>query len=467
LGPEPVPERRTSYAGPSSSALKFPPASFNVPRHGESNDPGTLAGAEPALSARRAAANFLAHVVGDAAAKRLGLVAYATLGRRLGASSDGAYGALEAALATVFIASLCVEGGLAPYGARAVAADPSSARKLAARIGLLRLVWAALAALALGGYVVYARPPAAVATLIGWYALTLFPYALYAEWLFQGRNEPWWVAPPQILRNLFLWCAAFLCVRGPADAWMAPVADGLGFLAGALLQQAAARRRVGAPDFAAPRALFALARASFPTLLSGLFFVFRVFYPMTLAGRIAAPEVADGYAGAHRLFVSLHAVVPLFCINLLPSWARAWTSGDMAAFRRSVGGGLAALGAGAAAAAVVAATDLPAATLAFVYRDPAFSAAGGAFSVLLLALGALAVSAVPRFAFIAIGRPRFDAASNAVGALCVAAWAATLGPEDAPTAVDFARIVLGGELVAGLTAWGCAAALASARRRAV
>ena len=416
------------------------------------------------MTPRRLAATFGVLVLGDVLAKLLGLFAYAALGRRLGGGTHGAYGALEAAMAAVFIASLCVEGGLAPYGARLVGAEPGSARRLLARIGLLRLGYVVVAAAGLGAYVLIAKPPAAVATLIGWYALTLVPYALYAEWLFQGRNEPWWVTPPQVGRNLFLWIAAIGFIHGPEDAWLAPVADGAGFLAGVLVQQLVARRSVGRPDFTPPLALLGLAGASFPILVSGLAFVFRIFYPMVLAGDVADASVSDAYGAAHRLFVSIHAVVPLFCINLLPTWARAWAAGDRRSFFRSTGAAVALFIVAAAAAVVFAFSDAPRVTLDLVYADR-FSSGDLALAWLALAVGLLGLSAVPRFAFIAIGRPRLDTASNLCGAATVALLSVYgdfwIGSQ--PEA--FAHLVIAGEAVAGLVAW--LAALFAFRRRKV
>jgi O-antigen/teichoic acid export membrane protein len=404
------------------------------------------------MSVRRHAASFGALVLGDAAAKVLGLFAFATLGRRLGADQGGAYGALEAALAAVFIASLCVEGGLAPFGARLVAADPASAPRLLARIASLRLVYATLAAAGLGVYVLVAAPPPNVAALVGWYALTLPPYALYLEWLFQGRGETWWATPPQIGRNLALWLVAAFVVEGPADAHWAPLADAAGFLAGALVQQAVARRTVGGPDFTPPLDLGALSRASFPTLLSGLAFVFRLNYPMVLAGDRADPVVADAYGAAHRLFLSVHAAVPLFCISLLPTWARAHAARDRRGFLRSTGGAVLLFLVAAGVAVAFAASSAPGAVLDVVYAGR-FAGGADALAVLTLALGLLGLSAVPRFAFIAVGRPRRDFFANACGAAVTALVAVADPPWAGASPASFARLVLAGEGAAFVAAW--------------
>jgi len=416
---------------------------------------------EPVAGRRRLAASYLVLAGGDALAKALSFVAYAlVLSRRLG---DGAYGALESALGTAFVASLIAEGGLAAYGTRALATAPDDGARLLAGLGALRMRLTAVSAGGLLTYAALADLPPTVATLTRWYALTLVPYAFLSEWFFQARHEPAWVAAPQVARATALLIGATALVRDVDDAWIVPVCDAAGFLVGAALQRALAGRRAGPPTADAPplriRDVF---RASAPALTSGVFWALRMFGPVVAAGVLLAGDARDRFGAVHRLFISAHALVLFYFLNLLPGWARLARDHGAAALRRAavrsaVGSVVAATGAIAVAELSARASGGDAASTGLrLLFGPRFAEAAPALRIAVACWLLTLLEGHLRFGLVAAGRLGLDALANAAGAVAAAAWLLFTQPDE-PSG-------MAGVLAAGCVATAAAGVVASAWR---
>jgi hypothetical protein len=280
---------------------------------------------------------FVVLASGDVVARLLGFAAYALLARRL-EPSPGVYGALEAALATVFGASLLIEGGLGPYGARSLAARPNDGGRLFAEIARLRLVWTLVSVGALCFYAFRVCDDLRVGSFIALYAAGLLASPFLLEWWFQGRNEPAFVAAPQIGRNLGLFAATFFFVDDASDAYFAPIGDALGFFVGVAVQHAAARVPSPLPHLRETREnLVARAKETAPYLAGTLLWALRIFGPIALSARALSGVDRDVFAAAFRLFTSAHALLVLYFMNQLATWTRGLAAPE-ASWRTVVGG---------------------------------------------------------------------------------------------------------------------------------
>ena len=297
------------------------------------------------VAAPRLKTNLAILVAGDAAReahqrRRVRAARADPRARRATASSSSSW-------PSIFVGALIVEAGLGPVGrarrrARGRGRRPgSSGRILALRAHDPRrrpacLLGAVAATLGAAGR----RRPRALLLLAA--GLMLVPKAALCEWLFQGRNEmAVGDARPRSSSRSSRWPERCSSCTSRGDLVRVPfilaaaIADRRGRAAGA---RAPARSPARPPSRSRRRgptaARVAAARPEHA----------RVGRPVLLAddrGRaVRAGPAAGAFGAAHRLTVSMHAVVWLYFFNLLPPWSRLGSEdggGLEPAVRRSLG----------------------------------------------------------------------------------------------------------------------------------
>jgi O-antigen/teichoic acid export membrane protein len=285
-------------------------------------------------AAPRLKTNFAILVLGDAAGKLVNVFVFSRLGRIL---EPERYGQLEFVMAAVFVGALVIEAGLGPWGARAVARDPAAASLILGRIMALRAIILVIVLVLLGAFsgTLAVLEGGTRASLLLSAALMLVPKPLLCEFLFQGRHEMGTVTSTMFLEPLLSLIGTVVLVREPAHLTRVPFILAGATASVAVAQQAVARLRGITPEFrhglGSARATL---RASLPLGLSTLAWAIRFFSPMIAVGLAASGPGAGAFGAAHRLTVSIHAVVWLYFFNLLPVWSRQ--SSDAAQLAGSV-----------------------------------------------------------------------------------------------------------------------------------
>jgi O-antigen/teichoic acid export membrane protein len=265
--------------------------------------------------------NLAILIAGDALGKLVNVFVFGRLGRIL---EPERYGRIEFMMAAFLVGSLVIDFGLGPWGARAVARAEEPASRILGRILALRSLLLVAALLLLGAMA------AGLGSAEGWTraililsaGLMLLPKAAVCEFLFQGRNQMPLVAATTILEPLVALAGTVAFVRGPDDVGRVPFILAAAIAAVAAAQQGLARLLGVKPDL---RHGFESAGRQFheslPLGLSTLAWALRVYSPMIAVAVFVAGPAAGEFGAAHRLTVSMHAVVWLWFFNLLPTWS--------------------------------------------------------------------------------------------------------------------------------------------------
>jgi O-antigen/teichoic acid export membrane protein len=241
----------------------------------------------------------------------------------------------------------------------------------------------------------------------------LVPKAGLCEWLFQGRNEMASVMITMLLEPLLALAGTLAFVRTPEDLGRVPFILAAGIAAVAVAQQALARARGVRPDLVhGVESAGAHWREALPLSLSTLAWALRIYAPMVAMGLFAAGPGAGTFGAAHRLTVSMHAVVWLWFFNALPTWSSlAKEPGTLEkAVRRST---LATLG--LAALLGVAVTLFGRFVVRLLYGD-GYQESGELLGWIVLVPAIAWVSGNFRFGLIAMGALWAELAASAAGA---------------------------------------------------
>jgi O-antigen/teichoic acid export membrane protein len=401
------------------------------------------------VSPPRLKTNLTLLILGDAAGKLINFLAFSRLARILEPEGNCH---LEFALAAIVVGTLLVEAGLGPFGARAVAREPSAAARVLGRIMALRGLILVIALVALGAVaaLVGAAGGGARALLLISAGLMLLPKPALCEWLFQGRNEMGTVTATMILDPLVAFAGTVAFVHEPGHLVRVPFILAAATATVAAVQQLVARARGIRLDLRhGLESAGATLRESLPLGLSTLAWAIRFFSPMLALGSFAPGPEAGAFAASHRLAVSMHAVVWLYFFNLLPQWSKLAAAGDAGfggSVRRSLGitAGLAAL--------LVAAV----ASVAGLMTIPQLYGAKYDLSVRILRVIALVpalawISGNFRFGLIARGALRAELGANAAGAAAAVLAFGALG--SAVDAWSAAAVFCGAEVLTLLVAW--------------
>jgi O-antigen/teichoic acid export membrane protein len=354
--------------------------------------------------------NFVLLAAGEFTSKLFGFVAFAYLARVLG---PGEFGQLEFALAVIFFFTLLVDCGLGSYGARELAKDQSTVKRLTIHVVILRWILAAGAFILLAGCVALMEKPWAVKQLLLLYGLTLFALPALLPFVFQGLDLMRQVAVASVMRWSLFAAGVLIFVRHPGATWIVPVVEGVAILCVVIYYFvvlpkpfASAEKRI---DF---RYAFSMFRRAFPIGASELVWALKIYFATVLLGIfINGPEVG-WFGAAHRLVVSLHAFVWLYFFNLFPSISRG-SLGSFDALQRLMRGSLQITGwLGVFLAAIGTALAKPILTLVYgAQYEPGVAA----FQVLIWLIPLALASGHFRYTLIAYDRQGLEFLSAACG----------------------------------------------------
>lgn len=266
------------------------------------------------------AARYLTLFGGELLSKLCVLVAFAYLARVL-APAD--YGTVEAALSITVFFVLGVESGMGAYGARVVAATPDELPRLLPRIMVLRGLLGVPAVIVIYAFAMYS--PSAVSGFLAITGLAVVVTPFLTQWVFQGLRQMRWVAAGGVLRNVVFVTLVLLLVRPGVSVTRVAIAELSSVCAMALLNSFHLYRRLGVrPHW---RGALAGARRLFgevwPLGLSDFAAACLWYSPVILAGWVS-PDRAEQVAwiaAPMRITTSIHTIVWLYFVNLLPDLA--------------------------------------------------------------------------------------------------------------------------------------------------
>jgi len=381
--------------------------------------------------------DFVALSGGEVLAKIAGFVAFAWLARTL---TPEAYGHVELAIQLTMMASLVVDFGLGPIGARELAARPPRAPALAASIPTLRLVLAPLA------YALVFAASAALTLdddarlLVRVTGLSLFAGPWVLNWLFQGLGRMLWVAVAQLLRAGVFALLVLGFVRSTDDVLSVGIFEALAAFAMSAWFVAAQMRSLGGLSLQTSvpelRRLFIEA---WPVGASRTLWALYQYVPTVLVSQIVGGAELAWFAAAHRLSTSLGSFVALYHFNLFPQWVPAIARGDAAVRELARTSARLTAWLGIWGAMVGTFASIPLCQLVF---GESYSASGQAFAIVIWTVPISLLGGHARFALIAAGQQRAELASNAAGA-AVAIVGGAVGVGLAGAAGAAAALVLG------------------------
>ena len=233
-------------------------------------------------------------------------------------------GYVEFAMAVLLCASLVVDLGFNPYGARELARRPESAVELLREIVSARFLLALATAAAVAASALRLVSSPIVRDLLLIHAVSLLVMPLLLPWLFQGQNRMGVVAALQLLRQSVFAAVIFAFLRAEADVRVAALAELLGVCAAAAGGVWLARGPLRAAAMAGPSLPASLFRETLPIGVSQLLWMLRMFGATALVGTVATAQDVGFFGAAMRLYVAVHTFVYLHFFNLLPSLSRAW-----------------------------------------------------------------------------------------------------------------------------------------------
>jgi O-antigen/teichoic acid export membrane protein len=265
--------------------------------------------------------NLLYLVAGEGVSKVVTFAAIAYLARVAGPAG---LGYVEFAMAVLLCASLVVDFGFNPYGARELARRPESAVLLLRQIVSARFLIALVTAAGVAAAAVGLVSSPIVRDLLLIHALSLLVMPLVLPWLFQGQNRMGAVAGLQLLRQSVFAGVIFAFLRRESDVRVAAIAELLGVCAAAAGGVWLSRRALAAAARAGPSLPASLFRETLPIGVSQLFWMLRMFGATALVGTVATAQDVGFFGAAMRIYVAVHTFVYLHFFNLLPSLSRAW-----------------------------------------------------------------------------------------------------------------------------------------------
>lgn len=269
--------------------------------------------------------NYLSLAGAEVLSKLATFAAFAYLARVVGPDS---FGLVEFAGAALMCASLIVDQGFSPFGAREIAKDPQQTRRLTSEVVTARFVLAALSYVALFVFGLMVDRGPVVMRLLLVYGLSLWLLPLLLSWVFQGHERMHLVAVAQVIRQTVFAVTVFAFVRGPEQILMVAWAEVAGVTGAAIFCVWMLRRHFKEHTPTGPSVSAQLFREGVPIGMSQMFWVVKMFGGTLILGLIATSQQVGFFAGAQRILVALHTFVWLYFFNLFPSLSRNWQRED-------------------------------------------------------------------------------------------------------------------------------------------
>jgi O-antigen/teichoic acid export membrane protein len=269
--------------------------------------------------------NFLSLAGAEVFSKLLTFAAFAYLARVLG---PGGFGYIEFAGAVLMCASLIVDQGFSPYGAREIAKAPARTGSLAAEIVTVRYGLAAAGYLAIVFFALLIDRGPVMFRLLLVYGLSLWAAPLLLQWIFQGHDRMHLVAVAQVIRQALFAATVFAFVRGQGQILMVAWAEVAGVSGAAAYCVWMYWRNFREEMRLRPAVSAQLFRDGVPIGLSQMFWVVKMFGGTLVLGVISSSQNVGFFAGAQRILIAAHTFVWLYYFNLLPTMSRDWQQND-------------------------------------------------------------------------------------------------------------------------------------------
>lgn len=372
------------------------------------------------------------------------VVAFMWLARTLDAA---AYGEVEWALSLTMVFTLVADGGLTTWAATQVAAEPTDASRLVAKVGWLRFLLAVpsylvllLVAVSYGG-----RAGSALAV----YGLVLWLAPFFLQYLFNGLLRTGWAALANAIRGLAFMLAVVILVRAGSAPSRVAIAEVLGAVALVVCNLVVIRRVFHLPilAFQERHGLLKILSRSWRIGATEVTWSVHWYSGLILLGYLATATDAAWHSASLRLVVALHTGVWLYLYVLLPNLARvvirdplAWLEMVTTSVRTTawIGGGVALVGTLGAEPILTTVFGAP-----FVAAVPTFRAAAWVIPTAWL-------SGHIRYSLIAAQRQQLDYQAALAGTFTTIALTVALVPLLASTGAGLA--LLGGTLANAVTA---------------
>jgi O-antigen/teichoic acid export membrane protein len=258
-------------------------------------------------------------VVGQVAAKLIGLLAFAYLARVLDPDS---YGEVEFVAGLAGLFAMVVDLGLSTIGVRRAAAAPEQRAQLAAQIFLIRFAVAVMSALAMViGVNVFGGSPA-LHGLVLLYGASLLVSAFYQEWLLQSAGLMAQVAVAQVLRTSMFFAAILLLVHGVGNAVLVGASEIAAVAVAAAYALHVQSRKIGPLRFWTRFNMGSLIREALPVGLGTMIWSAAQYVPLFLMGALVGGAGTGFFAGANRLAASIATFSFVYHFNLYATASR-------------------------------------------------------------------------------------------------------------------------------------------------
>lgn len=178
---------------------------------------------------RKASRNFLSLFVSDGITRIIGFAATIYIARVLAVEG---FGLINYGLAFISYALLFANPGLTIIGTREVARAPHDRRLIEATLGLRLVLGILMFAVFFVGSIVIPGDTTTKRVIIV-YALTLFPFAVLLEFVFQGREEMGYIGAGRIIQYGIYLVVLLLFLRRVTDLLVVPLAFVISYLGNA------------------------------------------------------------------------------------------------------------------------------------------------------------------------------------------------------------------------------------------
>ena len=267
------------------------------------------------------AGNLAVLALGEAATRGFSFLAFSFMGHVLGPGDFGIFGS---AMAVMMFGNLALDQGFGIFGSRSIARDPQGTEALVQRCVSVQL----LLATTLYGFlwvVTLLTPldPTLVALLRG-LGLSLFAAPFLLNWVFQGRNEMFWHALPNVLRQGIFCFTAWLVLSWTRNVLWLPLAEILGCFSAAALFLVL-YRRLGMKLSPSLRRGFdwPLLREALPIGLSNFIWALRTYLPILVILTVLGRHDAGLFDAGHRIILVIIAGLGIYFTNVFPSMSAA------------------------------------------------------------------------------------------------------------------------------------------------
>lgn len=266
------------------------------------------------------ALNYLLLSSGEALSKILTFTAFAYLARLFGPDD---FGAIEFAIALIFVFNLVADTGTGQYGTLEIAKDKNRTVYITGNIVPVRCLLAIASFILLVCLVIILNKPWPVKNLVLLYGLSIFGTPVLLQWVFQGRDLMQWVAIPSIIRQIVFTVGVFLWVREVAQTWSVAIVEVTAVISLAILNIYLFRRYFGPLQLSLKTDFCrSMLRKSIPLFSSQLMMGLKVYLPIIIIGMLLTKNDVGLFGSAHRIMLALYTFVGLYFFNILPSIAR-------------------------------------------------------------------------------------------------------------------------------------------------